>query len=110
MATLRQKKIAESLTAIVPRAPFIDAEAIRERARSRRMRDLAPRTAIWLATVSHIRHVHTDYDELLGSGYDRDAARFFVLDEINAILDRWGATRRLDPDAAVEDEEDGGDE
>ena len=114
MATMRQKKIAEALTATIPRAPFIDAEAIRERARSRRMRDLAPKAAVWLAAVAHVRHLHTDYDALIDEGYDRDAARFFVLDDINEVLDSWGATRRLDPDAVDEDalpeDGDGGDE
>ncbi|MEH6718292.1 MAG: DUF2293 domain-containing protein [Aurantimonas endophytica] len=100
MATERQKRIARALTALIPRAPFIDAEAIREAARSRHMRPLSPDRAIWLAAISHIRHAHTDYDELMDDGYDRDAARFFVLDDINAVLDRWGATRRLDPDVS----------
>ena len=33
-----------------------------------------------------------DYTE----GYDRDAARFFVIDDTNAVLTRWRATRLLD--------------
>ncbi|NDV85570.1 DUF2293 domain-containing protein [Aurantimonas aggregata] len=100
MATERQKRIARALTALIPRAPFIDAEAIRAAARSRHMRPLPSERAIWLAAISHIRHAHTDYDELMDDGYDRDAARYFVLDDINAVLDRWGATRRLDPDVS----------
>ncbi len=104
MATERQKRILRAVTATVPRAPFIDAEAIREAARSPHMRSLAPETAVWLATVARIRHEHTDYDELMDDGYDRDAARFFVLDDINGVLDRWGARRRLDPDILEQDE------
>lgn len=100
MATERQKRIARALTALIPRAPFIDAEAIREAARSRHMRPLSPERATWLAAISHIRHAHTEYDVLMDDGYDRDAARYFVLDDINAVLDRWGATRRLDPDVS----------
>jgi hypothetical protein len=102
VATERRKRIARALTALIPRAPFLDAEAIRETARSRHMRPLAPERAVWLAAISHIRHAHTDYDALMDDGYDRDAARFFVLEDINAVLDRWGATRRLDPDASEE--------
>ena len=102
MATERQKRIARALTALIPRAPFIDAEAIREAARARHMRSLPPERAVWLAAVAHIRHAHTDYDELMDDGYDKDAARFFVLDDTNAVLDGWGATRHLDPDAIDE--------
>ena len=104
MATERQKAIARSLTLTIPQAPFLDAEAIRMAARARHLRTLSPAVALWLAAVAHIRHAHTEYDALLDEGYDRDAARFFVLDAINAVLDRWGATRRLDPDAIDEEE------
>ena len=102
MATERQKAIARALTLTIPGAPYLDAEAIRTAARSRHMRTLTPTVALWLAAIAHIRHAHTDYDSLLDEAYDRDAARFFVLDDINAVLDRWGATRRLDPDALDE--------
>lgn len=107
MATERHRAIAKLLTATIPRAPFIDAEAIRAAAAARHMRSLSPGAALWLAAIAHIRHAHTDYDALMDEGYDRDAARFFVLDEINAVLDRWGSTRRLEPDAD-EDEGDRG--
>ncbi|MBP0614108.1 DUF2293 domain-containing protein [Jiella mangrovi] len=98
MATERQKRIARAVTETIPRAPFLDAEAIREAARSRHMRNLSPQTAVWLTAVARIRHEYTDYDELMDDGYDRDAARYFVADAINAVLDRWGARRRVDPD------------
>ena len=48
-------------------------------------------TAARLALVSYARHVFTDYDELLADGYDRDSARHFVLDDLNAALAAWGA-------------------
>ncbi|WP_102958913.1 DUF2293 domain-containing protein [Mangrovicella endophytica] len=104
MATERQKAIARALTATIPRAPFIDAEAIRQAARAKHLRDLSPATALWLAAVAHIRHAHTDYDELMDEGYGRDAARFFVLDDINAVLDRWGSTRQVSGEEALETE------
>lgn len=107
MATERQKAIARALTLTIPQAPYLDAEAIRSAARARHLRTLSPAVALWLSAVAHIRHTHTDYDILLGDGYDRDAARYFVLDDINAVLDRWGATRRLDPEAV--DDSHGGD-
>ncbi|KQT50922.1 hypothetical protein ASG43_06650 [Aureimonas sp. Leaf454] len=102
MTTKRQQAIAKALTSTIPRVPYFDAEAIRGAAGSRRMRDLPPATALWLAAVAYIRHAHTDYDTLLDDGYGRDAARFFVVDAINDVLDRWGATRRLEPDATDE--------
>jgi hypothetical protein len=34
----------------------------------------------------------------MAEGYDRDSARFFVVDDINAVLTSWRATRLLDPD------------
>lgn len=106
MTTKRQQAIAKYLTLTIPRVPFLDAEAIRDAAGSRRMKDLPPATALWLAAIAHIRHAHTDYDVLLDEGYGRDAARFFVVDATNEVLDRWGATRRLEPEAEAEAEED----
>ena len=106
MATERQKRIARALTALIPRAPFLDAEAIREAARSTHMRDLRPEGAVWLAAVARVRHEYTDYDALMDEGYDRDAARFFVLDDVNALLDRWGTTRRLGPEEVDEETDD----
>lgn len=100
MTTERQRAIARALTLLIPRVPFLDAEAIRTAAGARHMRDLSPATALWLACIAHIRHQHTDYDTLRNEGYERDAARFFVLDETNAVLDRWGATRHLTSEEA----------
>lgn len=94
--TARQRALARALTALLPMAPYADIEAIRQAAGARDMRELPPSIAVWLATVAHVRHAHTDYDRLLDEGYDRDAARFFVIDAINATLTRWRATRLLD--------------
>ena len=79
-------------------APYADMEKIRADAGAVHMKTLPPTIAVWLATVAHIRHEHTDYEKLLAEGYDRDAARFFVIDDINAVLTRWRATRLLDAD------------
>jgi hypothetical protein len=51
--------------------------------------------AAWLACVAYIRHVYTDYDALLEDGYDIAAARHFVTDDINEILESWGAAQRV---------------
>lgn len=97
--TNRRRAIARALTALLPMAPYADIEAIRTMATQRDMRELPASIAVWLATVAHVRHAHTSYDRLLAEGYDRDAARFFTVDEINDTLTRWRATRLLDPEA-----------
>lgn len=101
MSTMRQKAIGKALTLLLPGVPYADAEPIRAAALAPHMKTLPPSTAVWLATVAHIRHQHTDYDALRDEGYDRESARFFALDAINEKLTEWRATRLLDP----EDEE-----
>ena len=96
--TGRRKAVARALTLLLPAAPYADTEPIRDAALGPALRTLPPSVAVWLATVAHVRHVHTDYDALLADGYDRDAARFFVVDRINEVLTGWRATRLLDPD------------
>jgi hypothetical protein len=96
--TNRQRDVAKALTALLPLAPYADMEKIREIALAKKLKTLPPSVAVWLATITHVRHEHTDYDALLAEGYDRDAARFFVVEEINAVLTRWRATRLLEPE------------
>lgn len=45
--------------------------------------------AIRLAVIAHVRHTETNYDDLLGEGYDRRDARSEVAAEIDRVLDRW---------------------
>ena len=42
-----------------------------------------------------MRHVFTEYDDLLEQGYDEDSARHFVAAEIEGVLSGWGVRRRL---------------
>lgn len=97
-STGRRRAVAKALTALLPAAPYADIEQIRSDASAPHLKALPPAIAIWLATIAHVRHQHTDYEKLLDDGYDRDSARFFVTDQINAILTSWRATRLLDPD------------
>ena len=53
----------------------------------KKMDDLAVR----LAVIAHIRHNETNYDELLGSGWERSDARGAVAEQVDAILNRWHA-------------------
>lgn len=96
--TGRRRAIAKALTALLPLAPYSDMEKIRTDAGAVHMKTLPPTIAVWLATIAHIRHMHTDYEKLLSEGYDRDSARFFVIEQTNTVLTRWRATRLLDAD------------
>ncbi len=97
--TKRQKEMRKALRALLPRVPMHDAEAILDVALAGHLRHLPPTIGLWQAATTHIRHECTDYDALLEDGYDRDAARYFVLDEMNAVLESWGCLKRLTPDA-----------
>jgi len=96
--TGRRRAIGKALTALLPLAPYADMEKIRTDAGSVHMKSLPPTIAVWLATIAHVRHVHTDYEKLLAEGYDRDSARFFVIGRTNEVLTRWRATRLLEED------------
>jgi hypothetical protein len=45
--------------------------------------------AVLLAVIAHIRHRETNYDELLGRGWERSDARGAVAERIDEILERW---------------------
>jgi hypothetical protein len=49
--------------------------------------------AVRSAVVAHIRHVETEYDELLARGSERHAARAQVGETIQLVLARWQARR-----------------
>lgn len=100
--TDRQRAIRKALASLIPRAPYADFAAIYERARGRRLRALRPGDAAFLALAAHVRHEHTDYDDLLAEGYDAESARHFVLDDMNAVLTAWGATKLVDGSEAEE--------
>jgi hypothetical protein len=62
------------------------------------LKPASPETAAWLSLVAYVRHVFTDYDDLLTQDYDQDSARHFVADEIAAVLNDWGVRHRLSTD------------
>ena len=49
-------------------------------------------SAIRLAVIAHIRHVETNYDSLLASGYDRWEARSAVEAAVSQVLAQWAAS------------------
>lgn len=84
----------------MPRVSLADFQAIEDIALRGHLRHLPPTIIAWQATTTHIRHVYTEYDQLLEEGYDREAARHFVLDGINRKLAKWGSLRRLEDEEA----------
>jgi hypothetical protein len=47
------------------------------------------RDAVLLAVVASVRHVDTDYDDLLMSGVDRESARAHVHERVEDIVNAW---------------------
>ena len=45
--------------------------------------------AVRLAVIAHIRHNETNYDELLGRGWERSDARGAVAGRVDEVLRRW---------------------
>ncbi|MCJ2035638.1 DUF2293 domain-containing protein [Methylobacterium sp. J-068] len=112
----RREVLAAALARLAPRLPDFETEAVIDRAlASPGLRNARPDTAVWLALVAYARHVFTEYDALLDEGYDRDSARHFVLDDLNAVLAEWGSRRQVsdaetvdesgDPEESAEPEE-----
>ena len=91
--------IAAALRHLAPRLPAHEFEAVVDHAMdSAGLSVASPENAAWLSLVAYARHTLTDYDALLADGYDRDSARFFVADELKALLAEWGVRRRLAPE------------
>ena len=91
--------IEAALRRLAPRIPSHEFGAVVDHALdSPGLRTAPPETAAWLSLVAYVRHVFTDYDALLAQGYDRDSARFFVANEMDAILKDWASRRSLGAD------------
>lgn len=103
MTGSRRDRIAEALRVIAPRVPSFERAAILDHALdSPGLKVASPQSAAWAALVAYIRHVCTDYDDLLADGYDVESARHFVLDTMNEVLADWGCRRQIS--GAAEDE------
>ncbi len=89
-------KIGKLLRQMLPAVTLSDFQAIEEIAQRGHLRHLPEGIIAWQAITAHVRHAHTDYDELLAEGYDVESARHFVLDAINSKLEEWGCTRRIE--------------
>ena len=92
----KRADIEIALRRLAPGIPAHEFGAVVDHALdSRGLRHALPEQAAWLSLVAYVRHVFTDYDDLLEQSYDEESARFFVAAEIEATLARWGVRRRL---------------
>ena len=92
----KRTEIEIALRNLAPKIPAHELGAVVDHAvDSPGLSVASPETAAWLSLVAYVRHALTDYDELLESGYDVESARHFVLPEMQAILDGWGARRPI---------------
>jgi hypothetical protein len=95
----KRGEIEIALRRLAPGIPAHEFAAVVDHAvDSPGLKPASPETAAWLSLVAYVRHVFTDYDELLVQDYDQDSARHFVADEIAAVLNDWGVRRRLSAD------------
>jgi hypothetical protein len=94
---VRREAIEAALRHLAPKIPSYEFGAVIDHALdSAGLASAAPEEAAWLSLVAYVRHVFTDYDDLLAQGYDRDSARHFVAAEMEAVLRGWGVRRSLD--------------
>jgi hypothetical protein len=94
---VKRPAIEAALRHLAPKIPPHEFGAVIDHALdSAGLKSAAPEAAAWLSLTAYVRHVFTDYDELLAQGYDQDSARFFVAKEMTAKLAGWGVRRKLD--------------
>ncbi|MPZ37335.1 MAG: DUF2293 domain-containing protein [Rhizobiales bacterium] len=95
--TLYIKEFAKRLGELFPRCPAPERQAIADHAcqkhsgrvgRSAAAQSFDPK-AIELAVRAHVRHGHTNYDQLLAGGMDRMEARTSVRDAVEEVILRW---------------------
>jgi hypothetical protein len=88
--------VEAALSRLAPRMPRHEFAAVVDHAMdSPGLKPASPETAAWLSLTAYVRHVLTEYDELLDQGYDAESARHFVAAEMDEILSGWGVRRRI---------------
>lgn len=92
----RRSDIETALRRLAPKIPDHEFGAVVDHALdSRGLAHASPEEAAWLSLVAYVRHNFSDYDELRDQDYDEDSARYFVGGDIEAVLQQWGARRKL---------------
>jgi hypothetical protein len=95
----RRALLEAVLRRLAPKIPPHEFDAVIDHALdSAGLKSAAPENAVWLSLVAYVRHMFTDYDELMTQGYDRDSARHFVADDMADVLRHWGVRRPLGSD------------
>jgi hypothetical protein len=96
---LSRPAIEAVLRRLAPKIPPHEFGAVVDHALdSKGLQRAAPETAAWLSLVAYVRHVFTDYDDLLAQGYDQESARHFVAEEMAGKLKQWGVRREFNTD------------
>ena len=96
---MRRQALEAALHRLAPKIPPHEFGAVIDHALdSVGLRHAGAEEAAWLSLVAYVRHVFTEYDELLGQGYDQDSARFFVAKAMEGKLVEWGVRRKLSAD------------
>jgi hypothetical protein len=86
----------EALVRLFPAIPEADIPVIIEQALKKNSRrvgragTLTLRDRVKLAVRAHIRHLYTDYDQLLRQGVAKEVAREQVLEKLNSVAREWG--------------------
>jgi len=92
----REKEVKQHIREMLPNVTLADFEKIVEISDRGHLRHLPPSIIAWQSITTHIRHNHTEYDDLLDDGYEPEAARHYVLDKTNEILSSWGSTKLIE--------------
>ncbi len=95
------QQMIEVIARLFPSCPAASAEVIAQhtaqRGSGRVGRSAAGREAdekaVRLAVIAHIRHEHTDYDQLLMNGVPRDEARQRIRARVEQVVVQWESAR-----------------
>ncbi|KAH6841184.1 hypothetical protein B0I37DRAFT_386327 [Chaetomium sp. MPI-CAGE-AT-0009] len=97
-----EENFEEAIVKLFPKIPKSEVPQIlkhplkKHSRRVGRTGTVALQDRVKLAVRAHIRHVHTEYDELLKRGASRLAAREKIWDRLNEVARQWGG-RALKP-------------
>jgi hypothetical protein len=91
------KQFSDAILEFFPKCPSVTARSIADHAcqkySGRIGRSAIAKTldikAVRLAVIAHVRHVETQYDELLMRGWDRNDARGAVVEQVNSVIAKW---------------------
>ena len=92
----RRAALEQALAIIAPRLPEFDRQAVLDHAQSSPgLAKGSPQAAAWLALVAHVRHLYSDYDQMLADGYDADEARYFCKADMITALQSFGVSSAM---------------